>query len=872
MRIRMMSKTRLIPCLIVLLAILLPCGSSVHAQDPDKDDKFKKQDLEKALKELLYQTDEEAQYRALEKLRGLGFKESLEPIIRFAEKTKYPHLSHHAGEIVRALDPAAAVEILRKDLAGSNRLPLRARNRLILLWEIGSPAAIETLYDNYKGDARKVIRTDFLRAVGELRIKKASGILTAALSSRDHGMANQAAISIGKMEDPELASALVSALDKNDGFTNMFAAWALGRIDDPSVFGIVAGRMGKGRKGLDARAKALEGCAADETHVEKLIAMLKSTRSTELKVAACRGLGRLAQGNEDVMRLLLAVMLGNDDRVVRTFAFEALSLVATPEFGPAIMKRAGQRDQLKLRHVYELLGDLRIKEAAPMLLKRIFKERKNQYIWKTAAINLWKIDDRATNKKFEDFVNKASGKNAVVRGVQVMSFRRNATGFRFLINLLRKYGNGTQEQFAVEKALERLTGHFFGPQFAVWRKWFEVHPEFFTDKQQDIDRKKWRDEFDKENKGFRQTEQTEEAVQRGLRWLARHQDADGAWDPQYYMRHDPVGNVGSRDGARVQLDPVGTTALTVMTFLGAGYSPLEGKYKDAIARGLEYVMARQQVDGDYLKNDLIGGYNRPIALLALAEAYNITRDPRFRPYVQAGSDFIASIQNRLGGWRYRVVIETTDTSCCSWNAFALLTARKSGLKVREIVLEGIRGVFDEYSSPVRYQREEFIEHLDPEYGFDVGTGTKYKHWSGYQNSSFPDSKYATTALGLMTRIFLGYRRTHPFCIGAANCILEDFFEEIPANENWSKYRSRREYPTYAWYYGTLAMHQMGGRYFRKWNEVIQRIVPGTQAKSGPDEGSWPVWNHDMVGGRLYTTCMGVLTLETYYRYLPVLED
>jgi hypothetical protein len=68
------------------------------------------------------------------------------------------------------------------------------------------------------------------------------------------------------------------------------------------------------------------------------------------------------------------------------------------------------------------------------------------------------------------------------------------------------------------------------------------------------------------------------------------------------------------------------------------------------------------------------------------------------------------------------------------------------------------------------------------------------------------------------------------------------------------------------------MHQMGGRYFREWNEKIRKIVPGTQVKEGPDAGTWPVWNHDMVAGRLYTTCMGVLTLETYYRYLPVLED
>ncbi len=67
------------------------------------------------------------------------------------------------------------------------------------------------------------------------------------------------------------------------------------------------------------------------------------------------------------------------------------------------------------------------------------------------------------------------------------------------------------------------------------------------------------------------------------------------------------------------------------------------------------------------------------------------------------------------------------------------------------------------------------------------------------------------------------------------------------------------------------MHQMGGRYFRKWNERIKKVVPGTQQKTGCLRGSWPLWNHDIFG-RTYTAAMGVLTLETYYRYLPVLQD
>ena len=127
-------------------------------------------------------------------------------------------------------------------------------------------------------------------------------------------------------------------------------------------------------------------------------------------------------------------------------------------------------------------------------------------------------------------------------------------------------------------------------------------------------------------------------------------------------------------GTRVMEDPVGRTGLVVLAFLGAGYSPESGKYKTAIRRGTEYLMARQQAIGDYQTHDLIGGYNRPIALQAYAEAYGLTRDERLRPYVQRGVDFLTQIQNSIGGWRYRVEVQTSDSSVAAWMLFAMAAA------------------------------------------------------------------------------------------------------------------------------------------------------------------------------------------------------
>ena len=73
------------------------------------------------------------------------------------------------------------------------------------------------------------------------------------------------------------------------------------------------------------------------------------------------------------------------------------------------------------------------------------------------------------------------------------------------------------------------------------------------------------------------------------------------------------------------------------------------------------------------------------------------------------------------------------------------------------------------------------------------------------------------------------------------------------------------------YYATLAMFQMGGDYWKKWNESMQRVLLHTQSKGGCADGSWDAASapHGKAGGRVFTTAIGCLSLEVYYRYLPV---
>ena len=75
---------------------------------------------------------------------------------------------------------------------------------------------------------------------------------------------------------------------------------------------------------------------------------------------------------------------------------------------------------------------------------------------------------------------------------------------------------------------------------------------------------------------------------------------------------------------------------------------------------------------------------------------------------------------------------------------------------------------------------------------------------------------------------------------------------------------------YGWYYGSLCLLQLQGETWTKWNERTRETLIRMQKKGGKDDGCWDgniQWKDR--GGRVFSTALGALTLEVYYRYLPV---
>ena len=77
------------------------------------------------------------------------------------------------------------------------------------------------------------------------------------------------------------------------------------------------------------------------------------------------------------------------------------------------------------------------------------------------------------------------------------------------------------------------------------------------------------------------------------------------------------------------------------------------------------------------------------------------------------------------------------------------------------------------------------------------------------------------------------------------------------------------------YYASQVMKHYGGEEWKKWNGVMRDYLVQTQGKNGDATGSWHFGANSHAaekGGRLYCTAMAAMTLEIYYRYLPLYGD
>jgi hypothetical protein len=230
-------------------------------------------------------------------------------------------------------------------------------------------------------------------------------------------------------------------------------------------------------------------------------------------------------------------------------------------------------------------------------------------------------------------------------------------------------------------------------------------------------------------------------------------------------------------------------------------------------------------------------YSHGLATIALCEAYAMTRDEAVGRGAAKAVRFIEAAQNEVtGGWRYEPG-EQGDTSVLGWQVMALKSAQMAGLGVNSMSLEGAR----------RW----------------LASCAQGQHRGLYVYQPYREVSATMTAVGMLCQQYLGINPNDPSMIEGKQYLLENLPDENLQRD------------VYYWYYATLVMHNFMGKDWDTWNRKMRRVLIKTQCKGGCAEGSWdpehPTLDRWFQGGRVFETALSTLTLEVYYRYLPLFK-
>lgn len=331
------------------------------------------------------------------------------------------------------------------------------------------------------------------------------------------------------------------------------------------------------------------------------------------------------------------------------------------------------------------------------------------------------------------------------------------------------------------------------------------------------------------------SEQTEQAVEDALQFLSNYQEEDGRWDASRFgggLERHTLGH--DRQGAGRQADTA-VTALSLLAFMAAGNTHLDGEYAKAVQKGLEFLLASQAGDGNLGGEALIFSkmYCHSMATLAISEAYAMTGDERLKPAVERAINYSLRCQNpNDGGWRYHPG-QSGDMSQFGWHVMAMKSARLGGIEIPETSWSKMKMFLQRCTS-----------------GREGGLAS-------YRPGQQPTA--AMTAEALVCRYFL-QSNPRPGAIREASLTINGK-------------RPGSGVPNfYYWYYGTLAMKMTGGTAWDQWNSSMKSTLLKLQRQDGNLKGSYDpngLWSG--YGGRIYSTAMATLCLESYYRYLPAMK-
>lgn len=310
-------------------------------------------------------------------------------------------------------------------------------------------------------------------------------------------------------------------------------------------------------------------------------------------------------------------------------------------------------------------------------------------------------------------------------------------------------------------------------------------------------------------------DRAERAVRNGLDYLTKQQNEDGSFGQRY---------------------TAAMTGLVLLAYLGHCQTPESPRFGDSVVRAALFLIERGLENDGLITNGSRGhheAYEHAIAIYALAELYTMTREsgreiPRLDAVLRRGVGIITDGQTRLGGWPY-LRAEKDDMSVSGWNIQALKAAYNTGRRIANVE-RALDRATTRYLPSIQDSKGAFKYNPDHQEGRASLTAAALlgmQLWKGVDTPEFER----------------GFR------------FLVNHYSNPSPGDNY-----------YAPYYNTQVFFLAGGKEWEDYNRVFApRLLDAQNA-----DGSWlgPSARED---NQIYQTCLAVLMLEVYYRYLPTTE-
>ena len=185
------------------------------------------------------------------------------------------------------------------------------------------------------------------------------------------------------------------------------------------------------------------------------------------------------------------------------------------------------------------------------------------------------------------------------------------------------------------------------------------------------------------------TPETQQAIDRGLEFLARSQSREGSWRSQ--------GDMGQF--------PVAMTALATLALLADGNTMTEGKYAPQVSRAVNLLLRCVDSDGliSRIEEESRSMYGHGFSMLVLGELHGMEADPEKQRQIHEvlgkAVALTARSQSDLGGWIYTPDSRSDEGSVTITQLQGLRAARNAGVAVPKKTIDRALGYLDKSSLP-----------------------------------------------------------------------------------------------------------------------------------------------------------------------------